>query len=149
MKTRLLAVALLAGAVGYLCISYVVAERFTHAARYHVDRAPQVVAPTHEDVTFRTADGLTLRGWYFDGTSDRAAIVVHGKDSNRIAGENRTGEKIADFLSPTATTSSSSTSAVTARATATGSRSATSSAATSPPRSTSWPVAECARTGSR
>jgi len=98
MKRRLLAVALLAGAVGYLAVSYVVAERFTHAARFHVDRAPQVVAPTHEEVTFRTNDGLTLRGWYFEGDGDRAAIVVHGKDSNRIAGENRTAEKIADFL---------------------------------------------------
>lgn len=98
MKRRLLAVALLAGAVGYLSVSYVVAERFTHAARYRVDRAPQVVAPTHEDVTFRTSDGLTLRGWYFRTGGDRAAIVVHGKDSNRIAGENRTAEKIADFL---------------------------------------------------
>jgi uncharacterized protein len=98
LKRRLLAVALLAGVVGYLSVSYVVAERFTHAARYRVDRAPQVVSPTHEDVTFRATDGLTLRGWYFEGSGDRAAIVVHGKDSNRIAGENRTAEKIADFL---------------------------------------------------
>lgn len=98
MKRRLLAVALLAAVVGYLSVSYAVAERFTHAARYRVDRAPLVLASTYEDVTFRTADGLTLRGWYFDATGDRAAIVVHGKDSNRIAGENRTGEKIADFL---------------------------------------------------
>jgi uncharacterized protein len=98
LKRRLLAVALLAGVVGYLSVSYVVAERFTHAARYHVDRAPLVVAPAYEDVSFRTDDGLTLRGWYFRTGGDRAAIVVHGKDSNRIAGENRTAEKIADFL---------------------------------------------------
>lgn len=98
MKRRLLAVALLASAVGYLSVSYVVAERFTHAARYHVARAPLVVAPAYEDVSFRTNDGLTLRGWYFRSAGDRAAIVVHGKDSNRIAGENRTAEKIADFL---------------------------------------------------
>jgi uncharacterized protein len=88
----------MAGAIGYLSVSYIVAERFTHAARYHVDRAPLVVAPAYEDVSFRTDDGLTLRGWYFRTGGDRAAIVVHGKDSNRIAGENRTAEKIADFL---------------------------------------------------
>ncbi|MGH2472944.1 MAG: alpha/beta hydrolase [Candidatus Limnocylindria bacterium] len=88
----------MASAVGYLSISYVVAERFTHAVRYHVDRGPQVVAPTYRDVALRTSDGLTLRGWYFPTGADRAAIVVHGKDSNRIAGENRTAEKIADFL---------------------------------------------------
>jgi uncharacterized protein len=98
LKRRLLAVALLAGVVGYLSVSYVVAERFTHAARYRVDRAPLVVAPAYENVSFRTNDGLTLRGWYFRTGGDRAAIVVHGKDSNRVAGENRTAEKIADFL---------------------------------------------------
>jgi len=98
MKRRLLAVALLAGVVGYLSFSYVIAERFTHAVRYPVGRAPMVTASTYEDVAFRTGDGLTLRGWYFPTPSDRAAIIVHGKDSNRIGGENRTIEKLADFL---------------------------------------------------
>ena len=95
---RLLALAVLLGATAYLSVSYVVAERFTHAARYHVARAPLVMASAYEDVSFRTNDGLTLRGWYFRTGGDRAAIVVHGKDSNRVAGENRTAEKIADFL---------------------------------------------------
>jgi pimeloyl-ACP methyl ester carboxylesterase len=98
MKRRLLAVALLAGVVGYLSFSYVIAERFTHAVRYPVGRAPVVAASNYEDVAFRTGDGLTLRGWYFPTRSDRAAIIVHGKDSNRIGGENRTIEKLADFL---------------------------------------------------
>jgi pimeloyl-ACP methyl ester carboxylesterase len=98
MKRRLLAIALLAGAVGYLSLSYVITERYTHAARYPVGRAPMVAASIYEDVALRTGDGLTLRGWYFPTGSDRAAIIVHGKDSNRIGGENRTIEKLADFL---------------------------------------------------
>jgi pimeloyl-ACP methyl ester carboxylesterase len=98
VASSLVAVALVAGAIGYLSISYVVAERFTHVVRYHVGRGPLVVAPTYEDVVLRTSDGLTLPGWYFPTGADRAAIIVHGKDSNRIAGENRTAEKIADFL---------------------------------------------------
>jgi uncharacterized protein len=98
LKRRLLAVAILACVVGYLSVSFVVAERFTHVVRYHVARAPLVVAPTYEDVSLRTNDGLTLRGWYFRTGSDRAAIVVHGRDGNRVGGENRSGEKIADFL---------------------------------------------------
>jgi uncharacterized protein len=98
MKRRLLAVALLAAAVGYLSISLVVAERFTHVVRYHVARAPLVVAPTYENVALRTSDGLALSGWYFPTGHDRAAIVVHGRDGNRVGGENRTGEKIADVL---------------------------------------------------
>jgi uncharacterized protein len=98
MKRRLLAVALLAGVVGYLSLSYVITERYTHAVRFSVGRAPMVTASTYEDVALRTGDGLTLRGWYFPTTSDRAAIIVHGKDSNRIGGEHRTIEKLADFL---------------------------------------------------
>ncbi|HEV8536290.1 MAG TPA: alpha/beta hydrolase [Candidatus Limnocylindria bacterium] len=94
----LLAVALLASAGGYLALSYVVAERFTHAARYNIGRGPMVAASTYEDVAMRTPDGLTLRGWYFPVKSDRAAILVHGKDGNRIGGEKRTHERIADFL---------------------------------------------------
>ncbi len=57
-----------------------------------------VAASVYEDVAFRTGDGLTLRGWYFPTQSDRAAIIVHGKDSNRIGGEHRMIEKLADFL---------------------------------------------------
>jgi len=93
----LLAVALLGGGA-YLSLSYVIAERFTHAVRYPVGRAPMVAASVYEDVAFLTGDGLTLRGWYFPTQSDRAAIIVHGKDSNRIGGEHRMIEKLADFL---------------------------------------------------
>ena len=98
MKRRLLAVALLAGVVGYLSFSFVIAERFTHAIRFPVAAAPTVATSAYEDVSFRTNDGLTLRGWYFPTRSDRAAIVVHGKDGNRIGGEHHTIEKLADFL---------------------------------------------------
>ena len=97
VASALLAVALLGGGA-YLSLSYVIAERFTHAVRYPVGRAPMVAASVYEDVAFRTGDGLTLRGWYFPTQSDRAAIIVHGKDSNRIGGEHRMIEKLADFL---------------------------------------------------
>jgi pimeloyl-ACP methyl ester carboxylesterase len=98
LKRKLLAVALLAGVVGYLSFSYVIAERFTHVVRYPVGRTPMVAASIYEDVTFRTDDGVTLCGWYFPTRGDRAAIIVHGKDGNRIGGEHRTIEKLADFL---------------------------------------------------
>jgi uncharacterized protein len=98
MKRRILAVTLLAGLVGYLSFSYVIAERFTHAIRFPVGHAPEVATSTYQDVAFRTDDGLTLRGWYFPTRSDRAAIIVHGKDGNRIGGEHHTIEKLADFL---------------------------------------------------
>jgi uncharacterized protein len=97
IASALLAVALI-GSGAYLSFSYVIAERFTHAIRFPVGHAPEVATSTYEDVAFRTADGLTLRGWYFPTRSDRAAIVVHGKDGNRIGGEHHTIEKLADFL---------------------------------------------------
>jgi uncharacterized protein len=98
MKRRILAVALLVGVVGYLSVSYVVADRLTHAERHPIGRAPQVVAPTYEDVTLRTSDGLALRGWYFPAPRvDRAAILIHGRHANRAEYQGRL-EHIADFL---------------------------------------------------
>jgi uncharacterized protein len=52
-----------------LCIAYA----FTHTARAEVP-APDLGA-AHEDVTFKTSDGLTLRGWYVP-SKNRAAVVV-------------------------------------------------------------------------
>jgi pimeloyl-ACP methyl ester carboxylesterase len=98
MRRRILAIALLAGLIGYFSFSYVIAERFTHAMRFPVGHAPAVATSTCEDVAFRTDDGLTLRGWYFPARTDRAAIIVHGKDGNRIGGEHHAIEKLADFL---------------------------------------------------
>ncbi|HKY50104.1 MAG TPA: alpha/beta fold hydrolase [Candidatus Limnocylindria bacterium] len=83
--------------LGYLAVSFAVAERFTHAVRHPVDRAPVVAATTYEDITLRTTDGLTLRGWYFPAPGDRAAVIVHGKDSNRLEGGEKS-ERMADFL---------------------------------------------------
>jgi uncharacterized protein len=97
MKRRILAVALLAALVGYLSVSYVVADRLTHAERHPIGRAPQVAAATYEDVTLRTSDGLNLKGWFFPVRGDRAAILIHGRHANRAEYQGRL-EHIADFL---------------------------------------------------
>jgi pimeloyl-ACP methyl ester carboxylesterase len=97
LLSALAAVALAGGAGGYLAVSYVIAERFSHAERHPVESVPQVLAAsTIEDVTFRTNDGLTLRGWYFPSAGDRAAVLVHGRHSNRLEGGK--AEPIANFL---------------------------------------------------
>lgn len=83
--------------LGYLVVSFAVAERFTHAVRHPVDRAPVVAAAAYEDITLRTSDGLTLHGWYFAAPGDRAAVIVHGKDSNRLEGGEKS-ERMTDFL---------------------------------------------------
>lgn len=97
MKRRIFAVALLAGVIGYLSVSYVVADRLTRAERNPIGRAPQVAAATYEDVTLRTSDGLNLRGWFFPVRGDRAAILIHGRHANRAEYQGRL-ERIADFL---------------------------------------------------
>jgi pimeloyl-ACP methyl ester carboxylesterase len=97
MKKRILAVALLAAVIGYFSISYVVADRLTHAERHPIGRAPQVAAATYQDIALRTSDGLTLRGWFFPVRGDRAAILIHGRHANRAEYQGRL-EHIADFL---------------------------------------------------
>ena len=97
MKRGLLLVALVAAAIGYLSVSYVVADRLTHAERHPIGRAPQVAAATYEDVSLRTSDGLTLKGWFFPVRGDRAAILIHGRHANRAEYQGRL-ERIADFL---------------------------------------------------
>jgi uncharacterized protein len=83
--------------IGYLSISYVIADRVTRAERHPIGRGPQVAAATYEDVSLRTSDGLTLRGWFFPVRGDRAAILIHGRHANRAEFEGRF-EHIADFL---------------------------------------------------
>ncbi|MCU0696883.1 MAG: lysophospholipase [Myxococcaceae bacterium] len=56
-------------------------------------RVPIIGSPglPHRELSWRTADGLTLRGWVFDpeGTPRGLVVLVHGKDINRqhFAGE--------------------------------------------------------------
>ena len=83
---RLASVAIGALLVAYLGICFNYAERLTRVDRNELERAAASVAATHEDVTLQTADGLTLKGWWFPAAEDRdrAAVLVHGKDANRI-----------------------------------------------------------------
>src|SRR5919202_6380088 len=94
-------VALVVSTVAYLGISFYIADRFSHPDRLRITRAPLVNAPRYDDVELRTSDGLRLSGWFFPRQADRAAIVVHGRNSNRIQSDLddiRRGERIADFL---------------------------------------------------
>ncbi|HUE86564.1 MAG TPA: hypothetical protein VMO26_10850, partial [Vicinamibacterales bacterium] len=72
--------------IAYLGICFSYAERLSRVERNELERAATFVSPTHEDVTFQTQDGLTLKGWWFPAPEplDRAAVLVHGKDQNRI-----------------------------------------------------------------
>ncbi len=39
----------------------------------------------YQDVSFKAADGLTIRGWYFPSKNRAAVIVQHGNNANRGA----------------------------------------------------------------
>lgn len=86
--SRLAIAAVAALLVAYLGISFNYAERLSRVARNELERVAAYVASAHEEVSFQTADGLTLKGWWFpaDEDRDRAAVIVHGKDQNRIEG---------------------------------------------------------------
>ena len=81
---RLGAFTLSALAAAYAAIAIYAAFQFTHASRTPVARSPREIAELVEEVRFRASDGLALQGWYFPGTTERAAVLVHGKDSNRL-----------------------------------------------------------------
>ncbi len=81
---RLVAVTIGTLAVAYVAVCVYVANEVTRVDRAPLERSPSEVGVQHEDVQLRTDDGLTLRGWFFAVSRDRAAIVVHGKGGNRL-----------------------------------------------------------------
>jgi alpha-beta hydrolase superfamily lysophospholipase len=63
----------------YLGISYLAADQLTRPSNHAVDLDPTLVSKDAEAWSTRTADGLTLRGWYYPSPAGRRLIVlVHG-----------------------------------------------------------------------
>ena len=86
---RVLAVLALVLVVGYLGISWKYADGVTRVTRDPLKKTASYVQPTFEDVTFKSRDrDLTLKGWWFPAPGivppTKAAVLVHGKDQNRI-----------------------------------------------------------------
>ncbi len=80
-----LAIALVAALVAYLAISFRVAETVTQVERVPLDPPASSIAATHEDVTFKSRDGIVLKGWWFEiARADRAVVIVHGRGRNRV-----------------------------------------------------------------
>jgi hypothetical protein len=93
VAARLSAVAVAAALVAYFAICFRYADVLSRVERHKLERTAEYVAPTHEDVTLRTSDGLTLRGWWFAAPAPRAraVVLVHGKDQDRIDSSFTTG----------------------------------------------------------
>src|SRR5258705_188437 len=92
------AAALVLGLLAYGGVSFRVADGLTKPTRQPLDPPAESVAAVHEDVSFKSTDGLLLKGWWFPVPSaDRAVVVVHGRGANRIK-SSFDPQKIAQFL---------------------------------------------------
>ena len=86
------------GLLAYGVVSYRVADGITKPDRQPLDPPAAMVAAVYEDVSFRSTDGLLLKGWWFPVPSaDRAVVIVHGRGVNRIK-SSFDPQKIAQFL---------------------------------------------------
>jgi dienelactone hydrolase len=80
LRRTLIAVAAVVG--GYVLVSpFLLSYALTHSARAFVpaDR----LGAAHEDVTFTTADGLRLRGWYVPSKNGAAVISFPGRKGSQ------------------------------------------------------------------
>jgi pimeloyl-ACP methyl ester carboxylesterase len=73
--------------VAGIAIAVFVADEVTRVDRLALTRSFLVLSPGTEPVTFRTSDGLKLVGWYVPVSKDKAAVLVHGKDANRMSSD--------------------------------------------------------------
>ena len=81
---RVLVVLVLLG-VGYGVISWRYADGVTRVVRDPQKKTPAYVQARYEEVAFKSRDGLLLKGWWFPApAATKAAVLVHGKDQNRI-----------------------------------------------------------------
>src|SRR3981081_1232901 len=75
-------------AVVFFGIWWKYADGVTRVTRDPLVKTSAYVQSTYEDVSFKSRDGLTLKGWWFPApgivAATKAAVLVHGKDQNRI-----------------------------------------------------------------
>lgn len=70
-------------AVAYLGVSLFVAVRLTAPEPSEPGRTPESVGLGAREVAFESADGVDLEGWWVEGGSGRAVVLVHGWGGDR------------------------------------------------------------------
>ena len=71
-------------AVAYLVVGYLVAARLSAPVRKPLEGTPADVGLRYREVGLRSGDGLSLRAWWIEETgSSRAAVLVHGWGGDR------------------------------------------------------------------
>lgn len=72
-------VGLILAGLAYLAVSLLTADQLTRSTNHPAELDPHLVGPNATPWSQRTADGLTLRGWYYPTKERRRLIVlVHG-----------------------------------------------------------------------
>lgn len=74
---------LVALATAYMGVSLFVAARLTAPEPSEPEPPPESVGLDARQVTFESTDGVRLEGWWMEGESDRAVILVHGYGGSR------------------------------------------------------------------
>ena len=78
------ALRVLAGILVVWLVASLVAEQVTlHPGRRALGPTPAERGMAYKDVSFRTRDGLTLRGWWVPGTRPESVVMIHGLSNNR------------------------------------------------------------------
>lgn len=73
-----------AAVLAFWLVASFAAERLSlHPGRTAPGATPAHWGMAYSNVSFKTADGLTLRGWWIPGTMHDTVVMVHGLGSNR------------------------------------------------------------------
>lgn len=89
VRAPLLALAILL--VAWLAASFIAERATLHPPRRELGPTPAARGMSYTDVSFKTSDGLTLRGWWIPGTQDQTVVMVHGLSNNRSEGFDKAG----------------------------------------------------------
>lgn len=76
-------VSLVAGVCLLGSLIYMQVQSFLTPGRGPAIGTPEELGRPYETITLTTQDGLAIAGWYIEGTTDKAVILVHGIHANR------------------------------------------------------------------
>ncbi len=77
--------------VVWIAASFIAERETLHPLRRDLGPTPAARGMRYSDVSFKTSDGLTLRGWWIPGTRDQTVVMVHGLSNNRREGLDKAG----------------------------------------------------------
>jgi pimeloyl-ACP methyl ester carboxylesterase len=81
--TGIVALLIVGAILFYVVLPVSYAQSVAHPVRSPVRTMPADLGLPYKDVSFKTADGLTLHGWYIPSQNGAAIIAAHGIGGNR------------------------------------------------------------------